>query len=211
MAQKTLLRLALLAALLVSGQASAAPIQITVDTTSLAGVSAQLAFDLIDGGPPANSVMISDFASDGLLDTASSTDDVTGDFSTPPGIVALSDTSFFSEYLQGITLGTSLTFIFDTSGNPADPGSAPDGFSFFILNASGTASLVSTSDPTGADALFLFNIGETDPLVVFNSDAVTVSAVAVVNGVPEPAPLALLMTGLLALCVVRLVRNYSAR
>ena len=40
---------------------------VTVDTSTLAGTSAQIAFDFIDGGPPSNTVTISGFTTDGTL------------------------------------------------------------------------------------------------------------------------------------------------
>ncbi|MEP7162697.1 MAG: hypothetical protein ABI747_02940, partial [Candidatus Moraniibacteriota bacterium] len=91
-----------LASFLVVPVAYATPIQITVDTSSFAGTSAALALDLIDGGSPANSVTVSGFSTTGTLGLNSSIGDVTGAF---PGSVTLSDTSFFNEYLQNLTLG----------------------------------------------------------------------------------------------------------
>src|ERR1700730_5269138 len=80
---------------LISSRAHALPIQITIDTSSLAGMNAALAFDLINGGPPANSMTISGFASNGTLGAGSSTGGVTGAF---PGTVTIMDTAFFNEY-----------------------------------------------------------------------------------------------------------------
>lgn len=114
---------------------------------------------------------IYDFSSDGTLGPAS----ITHDFATVPAPdltapVTFDDSGvFFNEYLQGITLGNSLSFRFDTTGNPADPGSLPDAFSFFILDDTATTSLISTSDPT--NALFLYNIGEAGPLQVNDARA----------------------------------------
>lgn len=51
-------------------QAWAAPISVTVNTAALASSPAQLAFNLIDGGPRSNSVTISVFATDGTLGSA---------------------------------------------------------------------------------------------------------------------------------------------
>jgi hypothetical protein len=183
---------------LLSSGAHGVPIRITIDTSSLAGTDAALAFDFINGGPPANSMTIFGFASDGTLGAASSTGGVTGTF---PGTVTIADTAFFNEYLQHIRLGTSLAFSFDTTGNAAAPVSFPDAFSFFLLDADAMASLVSTSDPTGADSLLFYSIGEANPLVTFSSNAVTIR---VGQTVPEPGALALAMASLLAFGVVRM-------
>jgi hypothetical protein len=190
---------------LLSSRAQALPIRITIDTSSLAGTNATLAFDLIDGGLPANSMTIFGFASDGTLGAASSTGDVTGTF---PGTVQIADTAFFNEYLQSIKLGTLLAFSFDTTGNAAAPGSFPDAFSFFLLDAGAMASLVSTSDPTGADSLLVYSIGEANPLVTFFSNAVTIG---VGQTAPEPGALALAMAGLLAFGVVRMAAKARGR
>ena len=185
--------LALLVAFVIGVQAQATPIQITVDTSSLFGMSASLAFDLIDGdgGSTPSSVTISGFNSDGTLaGHSSSASGVTGAL---PGTVTLTDTEFFVEYLQQITLGNLITFIFDASGNFA--GLTPDSFSFFILNETATASLITTSDPTGANALFLYGSSEGPPLALFSS----LVTAGVPNNAPEPGSDALVMAGALAL------------
>src|SRR5687768_10607138 len=120
----------------------AEPLKVTVDTAALSGLSATLAFDLIDGGSPGNTVVLSSFTTDGTLGGSSTSGGASGSFPDP---VTLPDTSFFSEYLQSITLGTSFSFLFETTGGAADPGSFPDAFSLFILDAAATTSLVDTS------------------------------------------------------------------
>jgi hypothetical protein len=205
------MRTALLCPLLVmafvfAGQAQASPIQITIDTSLLAGASVDLAFDLTDGGPPANTVAISGFASDGTLGAASSIGDVSGTF---PGVVTIGDSGGFNEYLQRITLGSTLAFSFDTTGNPAAPGSSPDGFALFFLDPTTGLPLFETSDPTGAGALFLYSIGEVNPLALYSSDAVTVQAAS--NAVPEPAIYALVIAALLAFAVQALLQNKLRR
>ncbi|MEP7162459.1 MAG: PEP-CTERM sorting domain-containing protein, partial [Candidatus Moraniibacteriota bacterium] len=109
----------------------------------------------------------------------------------------LSDTSFFNEYLQNLTLGDSLTFTFDTTGNPADPLSFPDAFSLFLLDPTTGLPLFSTSDPTGANALFLYNIGAQNPLDIYST---TVSVGP--NAVPEPSTAWLIGIALLVMLIV---------
>jgi hypothetical protein len=185
-----------LPALLASGPALASPVQVSIDTSLLAGVEALMAFDLIDGGPPANAVAIVDFASDGILGSISIFGDVTGAL---PGQVTLADSSFFTEYAQLVTLGSIVSFIFDATANVPDPASIPDSFSFFLIDPSTGLSLVSTSDPTGANALLLYGVGDANPLAVYESAEVTVIATAVA----EPGGLALLFAGAFALMAVR--------
>jgi hypothetical protein len=73
----------------------------------------------------------------------------------------MTDASFFNEQQQVLTLGTSVSFELDATTNLPAPGSLPDTFSLFLLDPTGTNSLVSTADPTGADSLLTFQINDT--------------------------------------------------
>src|SRR5215472_13142441 len=90
-----LARAALVAVFMAAAPASASSILVTVDTSALSGAQADLAFDLVNGGAPANTVTVSKFVTDGTLGASSSKGSVTGAF---PASVILSDGSFFSEY-----------------------------------------------------------------------------------------------------------------
>ncbi len=177
--------------------AQAAPVLVTLDTHLLAGSSAQLAFDLIDGGAPSNSLQISAFATDGVLGASSATGGVSGQL---PGTVNLNDSSFFNEYVQALVFGNWLSFVFDSS-DLASGGSLPDGFSLFVLDANGQP-LLSTADPTGANASLLYSLGEAQGLQLFQSDLLTISAQPQSTAVPEPGSLALLVIAGLALLLV---------
>jgi hypothetical protein len=131
---------------------------VTLNTSALSGITGALTFDFIDGGPPNNSISISNFTTDGTLGATSSTGSVTGTVATGLG---MTDASFFNEQQQVVTLGTSISFELDATTNLPAPGSLPDTFSLFLLDPSGTSSLVSTSDPTGADSLLTFQINDT--------------------------------------------------
>src|SRR5580704_613388 len=87
---------------------------VTVDTSAFLGTSAQLAFDLIYGGGPSNTVTVSDFSTDGTLGAVFPSGSVSG---TLPGTVTLADSSlsFFNEYLTGLTLGTAFSFALDAT------------------------------------------------------------------------------------------------
>ena len=200
---------AILVAALAGGvpQVSAAPIKVTVTTSGLAGTSAALAFNLVDGGPPPNATTITSFATDGTLGSSQSSGSVTG---TLPGTVTLLDTGFFNEYLQFMTLGNEISFIFDTTGNAPAPGSLPDAFSLFLLDATTLLPLVPTSDPTGADALLLYNIGDPDPLAVYSGDGFTI-AVEPAQVVSAPETLVLMLTALAVLAALRHTRRLATR
>jgi hypothetical protein len=135
--------------------ASTSEYSIGVDTKALAGSHAQLVFDFIAGGPPSNSIEISNFSTDGALGSSAATGGVTGSL---PGTVTLSDSSFFNEYSVSLTFGHAFTFLLDASANPPPSGSIPDGFSLALLNPQTSLPLFFTTDPTGADSLFLLNI-----------------------------------------------------
>lgn len=212
-ASRAFARLGLLAALLAAGPAHGTLFQVSIDTTALNGQSATLAFDLIDGsGAPDSSVTISGFSSDGTLGVDSTSGGVSGSL---PGDVTLSDTDLFNEYLQSITLGNTLAFAFSATGSFG--GGTPDAFSFFILDASATASLVSTANI--AYALLTYDVGVFDPpqpqvypgetIPVNGGDPEPVSVTA--TAVPEPGALALAVAGLLALGVARPVRARRLR
>lgn len=201
------------AALLVAGHAAASAIEVTVDTSGLAGTSANLAFDLIDGsglGDGNNTLTITDFSTDGALGSAT----VTHGFTTSSASdlssgASLADSDFFNEFLQGITLGTTLSFRFDTTGILDSP--TPDSFAFYLLTGDASASLVSTDDPLLANALFAFDIGvDTVPRIFTVTDpteGVAVRAAQVTSSVPEPGVLALSIVALIALAVPFSIRR----
>lgn len=200
---------ALLAVALVHGASADTLYQVTVDTTSLAGTAGTLAFDFIDGGPPANQVTISDLSSDGTLGSSATTGSVSG---SAPTTFTLHDSAFFSELVQGVTLGKQLTFQLDATTNAPSSGSLADTLSFFILDSSGVSnsasalSLITTTDPTQANSLFTLQIDGTngaDVSIFGASPAVSVTFGPVtgpVTGVPEPGslPLLTLALGMLA-------------
>jgi hypothetical protein len=139
---------------LAAGTAHAFPV--AINTSAHSGKAATLAFDLIDGDGIANTtVTISSFSTDGTLGSASSVGGVSGSL---PGVVTLSDSAFFNELLQAITLGSTVSWDLSiaTSAANANP---PDAFSFFLLEADGVTPLFKTTDPTGADALLVIDIG----------------------------------------------------
>jgi hypothetical protein len=205
---------AILAAALAQSASADTLYQVTVDTTSLAGTAATLAFDFTDGGPPSNQITISNLASDGTLGGSATTGSVSG---SSPGSFTLHDTVFFSELVQGVTLGKQLTFELDATTNGPSAGSLSDTLSFFILDGSGVSnsasalSLITTTDPTQANSLFTLQIdGSTSADVSIFSASPTVPVTfgpvtGPVTGVPEPdsLPLLALALGMLAFWSLR--------
>lgn len=181
------------------------PRDVLIDTSALVGVGASLAFDVIDGdGIANNTASVSSFLSDGVLGPGVSTGGVVG--SLTPGPVTISDTDFFNELLQPVTLGTFIRFRVDVTGNNAG-GSIPDAFSFFILDPA-AAPLVTSDDPTGANALLQIDIvgGSAGSIAtVFSAAAPSGAPVPVsitAQAVPLPGGHVLLTAGLLLLLFV---------
>jgi hypothetical protein len=175
---------------------------VVVNTTSLNGLDATLAFDFLDGGSPSNTVILGTLTSDGTQGTASTSGDVTGN--GPWTFSDLGNTSFFNELLVDFTpMGTSLAFSFTATDNPPDGGSQPDSFSFFVLGTDQITPLIETDGP--GDALFLLSLGQGEQgLTVYNpillpDQIFSIEVTPSQGGVPEPSTLALLAAGFGAL------------
>jgi hypothetical protein len=199
---KTCTQFAVCAILLAWIQTAAAAYQVTIDTPGLSGTTASMAFDFIDGGPPSNGITVGTFSTDGTLGAATPTGGVTG--ALPSGFV-LTDTTFFNEYLQNNVLGGSIAFTFSATSNAPAGASIPDTFSFFLIDPGTGLPLFNTTDPTGAASLFTLQIdGSADGLLSVYRDSATGSSVnwtvtdlAAVAAVPEPATAILVGLGLL--------------
>jgi hypothetical protein len=202
-----------IAAVVLTPEATAGDYDVTIDTASLTGTDATLAFDFVAGGTSNNTVAISDFATSGALTSSGPrSGSATG---TLPGTVSLSTSSFFNEYLQGLTLGSTISFQFDITGQ-APSGGVPDTFSFYLLNSSGGSSLVATSDPAGADSLFSLQIdgSQGGALGVYTATPqvlTTVVPAGTATGVPEPGILGLMILGLLAGWGSRRIRTQASQ
>lgn len=180
----------------------ASVVDVRIHTRALAGKSVALAFDLIDGdGIANNTVTIQGFTlPGGTLGAATPTGGASGNLS---GSVSLTDSTFFSEWLQEATLGTDLGFHLSLAaafaGGPGDP---PDQFSLYLLGGeAGSAGyllpLFATTDPLGFDRLLSIDLkgdSELGVLQVFEEassapDATWTAAIAV------PIPSAWLLMG----------------
>ena len=172
-------------------QARAATFEVTLDTSSLSGTAARLAFDLIDGdGVVNNTAAISGFSTDGTLGASTTSGGVTGSL---PGGFTLDDTAFFNELLQDLTLGTTVAFILDVT--TAFAGGAPDSFSLFLLDPGSALSLVTTG--LLGDALMIVDIDGTGGGALAVAAATTPSIPVVVTPIATvPAPWSLMLVAL---------------
>jgi hypothetical protein len=171
--------------------------RVTVDTTPLNGSSGYVALDFTAGDAAAvNQAVISAFASDAALGSSTPTGNATG--SLVPGPLTLGGPAFFSSWLQQVSsFGDSFSFLLDLGATPP-AGTTPDGFALFLLDADLLP--YETGDPTGADALFAFDLSGPDMQPqVFGSAWATASVVRIQTpppgAVPVPTTLALALLG----------------
>ena len=202
MQMKTVILAATLAFSSIGGNAIAAMISVSVDTSPIEGSSGFLAFNFIDGdGVVNNQVVISDFATNGTRGDLFFEGGANG--SLIPGPLVIDDSELFNEALQEMGFGSSLSFRLEfTTEGPLN--SAPDQFSFFLLDADFFP--FATSD-VFASALFIVDIvGEQLSPEVFVSDFATVNLTETGNdvSVPEPSTFAILALGLFLLGAGRL-------
>ena len=190
-----------LAALLLGAgvaQASTFNVNLTISNASLSGAPAVLDFIFLDGGLPDNTATLSAISSNGTPGSGSTIfGNVTG---TGPWTFSDAGGSFFNELqLPFDPMGTTISFSFATTDNAPGP-FFPDDFSFFILNPN-LSFLITTNEPFGTNALFAYDIGVgAGGLRVFTPDQAGFSfSVTPARAVPEPASLALLAAGLVAL------------
>ena len=191
-------------------------LDVTVDTTALTGQTGSLALDLINGGyASTNTSTISSFSTDGTLGTVASTSgDVTGIL--PAQVILDTASALFNELNQNITFGSQFSFTLNVTGNGPSIGNTPDAFSLFLLDSSGNP-IPNTNDPTGSNALFLFNIDgtssgqlniytSTDSIPTVNWAAFSPSTPPAPNGnsIPEPAVIWLLAFGFIGMCWTKL-------
>ncbi|MDD2762125.1 MAG: NF038129 family PEP-CTERM protein [Methylomonas sp.] len=179
---------------------------VDINTAGLAGTTATLAFDFIDGdGVANNTAQISGFLTDGSFDPvlASSIGDVSGLLDTS---VTLGDTGGFKEFLQPLTLGGTLHFQLQIS-DLFDPSAlTPDAFRFYLLDELAGSPLFSTTDPTSSAALFSMDLtGDGKGLSVY---ATTNPIAAWIvesprQAIPAPGTLPLIMTGVGSLALGR--------
>jgi hypothetical protein len=165
-------------------------VDVSIDTTPLAGTQGYIAFDLLRGDPlQDNTATVSDFVSTGTLGDIGPSGDVTG--SLTPGPLVLTADQFFNEWLEEITYGAGVTtFQLDLTTVCSGGVATPDEFEFFLFDENGNP--LPTSDPTGGDAVFAIEItGASTSAQVFSSaDAppdFTASVTPETGAVPEPA------------------------
>ncbi len=193
------------AGLAASARADTISYQVSLNTAAYSGTAVDLAFDLIDGGPPSNSVTIGGFSSDGTLGTAPAPS--TGVSGNLPSLVTLTDSVFFVELLQPVTAANEISFLLTLTDNPPDITSSPDSFVFSIIDPNTGLPLFDTSDPSGASSLFAVDMdgSAAGAVSIFNADdgspTAALTAGQPLSSVPEPSSAGLLVVFLVALWI----------
>jgi hypothetical protein len=184
--------------------AGAVALNVSFDTSALAGQTGTLAFDFIDGdavvGGLGNTASISAFSSATALQPgATTTGGVSGTLA--PGPLTLSDQVFFNELLQPVMLGGLFNFTVNVTENlntTTPPSTVPDQFSLALLDASGNA--LPTSDPNG-----------TNLLALAGADGSAAQFALTVQAVPEPVTPALCVAGVIGFLGARWLRRRPVR
>jgi hypothetical protein len=172
-----------------------------LNTSPLAGTTQTLAFSLTQGNgvSDSNTITLSDFNFGGgmPLGTPSYTGNgVSGDLNST---VTLADSDFLEFFSQTFQVGSSLSFLLDTTNNNFEDG-LPDGFALYLCDV---ALDTCYSDDLNTGALLVLNLSGSpltpSDFTVNGASQQGLNAPAV--GTPEPRSLALLLAAGLTLAV----------
>ena len=187
----------------VSARADGGTVAVTVNTSSLSGTQT-IVFGMNDGdGVTDNNVALSDFnfgggSAEGMASYVGL--GVSGDLGSG---IAMDDSGFSALFEQQINVGSSLSFVLDTTNNFA--GGTPDTFAMFLCD-----STVSTcySDDAASGAMLILNLtgGAVTPssFILNGASDQGLPAPVVTAAVTAPEPTSLLLIGF-ALALLGLV------
>jgi len=176
-----------LLALLASQPAWADTWHVTVDTSTLSGLSGALDFLFIAADPsaPAATASITAFSSNGVLGAATPTGDASGNLGST---LVLGNSQFFNDWLQGFTFGSTLSFNVDINVPTPNASASGTAFSLSLYDGSYNSLL---ADPVWNAALVI-NASDDGTMAVLAQSA----PVSLASPVPEPQNALLLLSGL---------------
>jgi hypothetical protein len=182
---------------------------ISLDTSAFAGELFSLAFSLTNGAEEVSAnvpttITLSEFAFGGGMPSGDP-EFLGGASGDVAGSITLTDSEFLSFASQGFIAESLLSFRLSTT-TTVEPGT-PDLFAFHLIDSFGE--LFPTSDPTGANALFVINFDSATP--DFQNYGVRVTEVPDVTTVPEPGTLLLMGIGLASMAARTRARQGSRR
>ncbi len=177
-----------LLALLASQSAWADTWTVTVDTSTLNGLSGALDFQFIaaDASAPAATATVTAFSSNGALGAATPTGDVSGNLGST---MVLGNSQFFNDWLQGFTFGTALSFSVNIDVPTPNASGSGTAFSLSLYDGSYNSLL---ADPVWGAALVINANDNATMNVLAQSVPVSLST----SPVPEPQNALLLLSGL---------------
>lgn len=167
-----------------AGGARAASFSVELNTAPLSGTQT-IAFSLTNGdGITDNLIQLANFSFGGGSPLGSPTYQGTGVSGNLASGISLRDNDFLELFSQQFTVGSSLSFILNTTD--AFAGGSPDGFLMYLCNAS--FSTCYSDDPVTDSLLFLSLTGDpltTKNLVLNGASAQGLNAPTVAS-IPEP-------------------------
>jgi len=194
---------ALIAVTLMASSVLADTLNVSIDTSAVAGSPLKAVFDVTANTPFLNEVDILNFSAPGstmgLTETTGGL--VDGDLillSNPAPFTFIDTGAFFNELIVNLTpVSNTVTFGLSYTTNAPVPGTPPDQIAFFLLDSS-YLPLFPTSDPLGADALFSIDLNGTSSSPNIYSPAIQSSPgnvqITVPGTTPVPEPTTLLLT-----------------
>jgi hypothetical protein len=207
-------------ALILAGTTARADLvlDVSLDTSRLAAnYTGPFALDFELVGTNGNTVTVSKFSfgSGGAAGPGSAflTGGAGGDLGSSVTLFDNNTGTFFSDFNQQFTPGATLSFTVDATLVPPPSGGAPDNFSMVIFQrydpvngynpSNGTGGTpIPTTDPTGADTFFNFNVNGPGTTTVssYPSSSGDISiTVTQASVVPEPSTGLLTLVGILGL------------
>lgn len=172
------------------GTVSAASFFITADTSSVAGTHGyiDLQFNPGDTTTQAATANILNLEADGgMLDYTSV--QISGDVTTSPGLITENNDTPYNDYFQGLTYGTSLSFLVILSGPAIDnpDGVSTAGSTFGVGFYDSGSNSILTDDASGFAGEVNINLdGTTTPVTFLYGGELSVATIQLV---PEPSTL----------------------